>query len=136
MAYGSVNVPGVTIAELEAVKSALQQTINAMREKIAVIENGVSDLGYSIADLESLVGDTAVLEQISQAIDAALKTNGEDKYALASALNDLKNLVGDTTVSEQISVAIEAAIKSYDENRYGKYRTYVDSNGLLVTQIV
>lgn len=67
-----------------------------------------------IASLKTLVGNTAVATQIANAIDAALKDGGTDKYALASdltalsnQLTDIKNKVGETSVADQIEAALK-----------------------------
>lgn len=67
-----------------------------------------------IASLKALVGDETVATQISEAIDAALKSGEADKYALASDLASLstevsgvKNLVGETSVADQIDAALK-----------------------------
>lgn len=67
-----------------------------------------------IASLKTLVGSTAVATQIANAIDAALKDGGTDKYALAADLTSLSNEVsgiklklGETSVAEQIEAALK-----------------------------
>lgn len=67
-----------------------------------------------IASLKTLVGSTAVATQIANAIDAALKDGGTDRYALAADLTSLSNEVdgiksklGETSVAEQIEAALK-----------------------------
>ena len=67
-----------------------------------------------IASLKTLVGSTAVATQIANAIDAALKDGGTDKYALAADLTSLSEEVsgiklklGETSVAEQIEAALK-----------------------------
>lgn len=67
-----------------------------------------------IASLKTLVGSTAVATQIANAIDAALKDGGTDKYALAADLtslsnevSDIKSKIGNTSVAEQIEAALK-----------------------------
>ena len=67
-----------------------------------------------IASLKTLVGSTAVATQIANAIDAALKDGGTDKYALAADLTSLsdevsgiKSKLGETSVAEQIEAALK-----------------------------
>lgn len=74
-----------------------------------------------IASLKTLVGSTAVATQIANAIDAALKDGGTDKYALAADLTSLSDEVsgiklklGETSVAEQI----EAALKVDGADKY------------------
>lgn len=68
----------------------------------------------AIADLNTLVGSTAVATQIANAIDAALKEGETDKYALAADLTSLsdevdaiKTKLGDTSVADQIESALK-----------------------------
>lgn len=68
----------------------------------------------AIADLNALVGSTAVATQIANAIDAALKEGETDKYALAADLTSLsdevdaiKTKLGDTSVADQIESALK-----------------------------
>ena len=67
-----------------------------------------------IEALEALVGNTEVATQIANAIDAALKDGGTDKYALASDLTTangkitaLEGKVGGTSVADQIDAALK-----------------------------
>lgn len=70
----------------------------------AALKDGESDK-YALADelstangkitaLQGLVGETAVATQISDAIDGALKVDGEEKYALASHTHEIANVTG------------------------------------------
>lgn len=70
----------------------------------AALKDGESDK-YALADelstangkitaLQGLVGETAVVTQISDAIDGALKVDGEEKYALASHTHEITNVTG------------------------------------------
>lgn len=68
----------------------------------------------AIADLNTLVGSTAVATQIANAIDAALKDGETDKYALAADLTSLsgevaaiKTKLGETSVADQIESALK-----------------------------
>ena len=47
-----------------------------------------------ITSLQGLVGETKVETQISTALDAALKVNGAEKYALASHTHEIANVTG------------------------------------------
>lgn len=58
---------------------AAQSDLEAVSGRVATAEG-------KITALEGKVGDASVEDQISDALDAALKVEGEDKYALASAL--------------------------------------------------
>lgn len=50
------------------------------------LAKGISDNAAAIDALETLVGSKAVATQIAEAIDAVLKSDGVDKYALATDL--------------------------------------------------
>lgn len=78
-----------------------------------------------IAALKEKVGETAVADQISTAIDTALKNGADDKYALAADLatvngkiTSLQELVGETKVETQISTALDAALKVDGAEKY------------------
>lgn len=78
-----------------------------------------------IAALKTKVGDTSVADQISAAVDAALKNGESDKYALADDLatangkiTALQGLVGETAVATQISTAIDGALKVDGADKY------------------
>lgn len=67
----------------------------------------------AIADLNTLVGSTAVATQIATAIDAALKDGETNKYALAADLTSLsdevaaiKTKLGEKSVADQIDAAL------------------------------
>lgn len=47
-----------------------------------------------ITSLQGLVGETKVETQISTALDAALKVDGAEKYALASHTHEIANVIG------------------------------------------
>ena len=67
------------------------ETIDTFKELVDwVAEHGTEagELAGSIEALEALVGEEAVSKQITDALDTALKTEGADKYALASALTE------------------------------------------------
>ena len=78
-----------------------------------------------ITALKGLVGETAVATQISTAIDAALKSGENDKYALASDLTTangkitaLEEKVGEKAVATQITEAIDGALKVDGADKY------------------
>ena len=78
-----------------------------------------------ITALKGLVGETAVATQISTAIDEALKSGENDKYALASDLTAangkitaLEEKVGEKAVATQITEAIDGALKVDGADKY------------------
>lgn len=104
---GDVNTAGSVafqIAEIVAGADADFDTLKEIAEWIAAhpdsvtaLQNAIADNATAISDLEALVGDTAVATQIADAIAAALKVDGVDKYALASELaTALSNIATNT----------------------------------------
>ena len=84
------------VAEVAAVVAGADASFDTLKEIADWIANdttGAAAMANDIATLEGLVGDTAVATQIANAIDAALKVEGVDKYALASDLTDLAGRV-------------------------------------------
>lgn len=106
---GDVNTAGSVafqIAEIVAGADAdfdtlkeIAEWIAAHPESVATLQNAIADNTTAINGLKDLVGDTAVATQIADAITAALKIDGVDKYALASdlsgALLDIATNTGD-----------------------------------------
>lgn len=103
------------VAEVVAGADASFDTLKEIADWILSDTTGAAAMAADIDKLESLVGDTAVATQISEAIAAALKVDGVDKYALAT---DLTALAARVTALEgagyqtaaQVSSAITAAI--------------------------
>ena len=80
------------VAEVASVIANAPQDFDTLKEIADWIANdttGAAGMANDIAELERLVGSTAVATQISNAIDTALKVEGVDKYALASDLTAL-----------------------------------------------
>lgn len=103
------------VAEVVAGADASFDTLKEIADWILNDTTGAAGMANDIANLEELVGDTAVATQISDAITAALKIDGIDKYALASDLTALTTRVkaledaGYQTATE-VTAAINAAI--------------------------
>lgn len=76
-------------------------------ESVAEINKDIKANADAIAALERLVGSTEVATQITNAIAAALKIDGLDKYALAS---DLTALAGRVATAEGKIKTIEDAL--------------------------
>ena len=95
---GDVNTAGSVafqIAEIVAGADAdfdtlkeIAEWIAAHPESVTALQNAIADNTTAINGLKDLVGDTAVATQIADAITAALKVDGVDKYALASDLSN------------------------------------------------
>lgn len=91
----------------------------------ATMNSQISTNKSDITALKGLVGETAVATQISTAIDAALKSGENDKYALASDLTAangkitaLEEKVGEKAVATQITEAIDGALKVDGADKY------------------
>ena len=91
----------------------------------ATMNSQISTNKNDITALKGLVGETAVATQISTAIDAALKSGENDKYALASDLTAangkitaLEEKVGEKAVATQITEAIDGALKVNGADKY------------------
>ena len=91
----------------------------------ATMNSQISTNKNDITALKGLVGETAVATQISTAIDAALKSGENDKYALASDLTTangkitaLEEKVGEKAVATQITEAIDGALKVNGTDKY------------------
>ena len=80
----SLGETGNVATAIEAAVTEANGYTDAEVEKLA--DGAVATNTAAIDALEALVGDTAVATQITNAIDEALKIDGVDKYALASAL--------------------------------------------------
>lgn len=91
---GSVKKTAADAAALEVAKVVANapeayDTLKEIADYIASDTTGAANMANDIAALETLVGETAVSTQIANAIEVALKTEGVDKYALASSLTAL-----------------------------------------------
>lgn len=91
----------------------------------ATMNSQINTNKSDITALKGLVGETAVATQISTAIDEALKSGENDKYALASDLTAangkitaLEEKVGEKAVATQITEAIDGALKVDGADKY------------------
>ena len=81
------------IASVVAGADASFDTLKEIADWIVNDVTGAASMANKITALEGLVGSTAVATQIANAIEAALKIDGVDKYALASELTALAGRV-------------------------------------------
>lgn len=81
------------IASVVAGADASFDTLKEIADWIVNDVTGAASMANKISALETLVGSTAVATQIANAIEAALKIDGIDKYALASELTALAEKV-------------------------------------------
>ena len=81
------------IASVVAGADASFDTLKEIADWIVNDVTGAASMANKISALETLVGSTAVATQIANAIEAALKIDGVDKYALASELTALAEKV-------------------------------------------
>ena len=107
------------VAKIVAGADADFDTLKEIADWILNDTTGAADMANDIAALQGLVGDVAVATQIANAIDAALKVDGVDKYALASDLTALANRVkaledAGYQNADQVGSAIDAKIAALD----------------------
>ena len=107
------------VAEIVAGANADFDTLKEIADWILNDTTGAADMANDIAALQELVGETSVAIQIANAITAALKIDGVDKYALASDLNTLANRVkaledAGYQNASQVGSAIDAKIAALD----------------------
>lgn len=110
------------VAEVTRIVAGADADFDTLKEIADWILNdttGAADMANDIAALQGLVGDEAVALQIANAIDAALKVDGVDKYALASDLTALANRVkaledAGYQNADQVGSAIDAKIAALD----------------------
>ena len=101
------------VAKIVANADADFDTLKEIADWILNDTTGAADMANDIAALQELVGETSVAIQIANAITAALKVDGADKYALASDLVDLANRVKALEDAGYMDeVAVNAAIDS------------------------
>lgn len=103
------------VAEIVAGANESYDTLKEIADWILNDTTGAASMANDIDALEALVGSKAVATQISEAIDAALKVEGADKYALAANLTALTSRVkaledAGYQTAAQVSTAISAAI--------------------------
>ena len=124
----------VAVAEVAAVVAGADASFDTLKEIADWIANdttGAAAMANDIATLEGLVGDTAVATQIANAIDAALKVEGADKYALASDLTDLAGRVkaledaGHVT-QDAINAGVQEA-KDYTDTEIAKIQALTET---------
>ena len=121
---GSVANTATTIAAAEVAKIVANadadfDTLKEIADWILNDTTGAADMANDIAALQNLVGDVAVATQIATAIEAALKIEGADKYALASDLTGLVNRVktledAGYQDADAVAAAIDAKITTLD----------------------
>ena len=121
---GDKNVSGSVAYQIAQIVAGADESFDTLKEIAEWITTHKTDAATmnaqintnkdDIASLKTLIGSTAVATQIANAIDAALKDGGTDKYALAADLTSLSNEVsgiklklGETSVAEQIEAALK-----------------------------
>ena len=109
------------VAEIVADANADFDTLKEIADWILNDTTGAADMANDIKALEDKMAgvDTTVVASIASAIDAALKVDGADKYALAtelSALADRVKALEDAGFqnAEQVGSAIDAKIAALD----------------------
>lgn len=119
VAHTANTAAAAKVAEIVAGANADFDTLKEIADWILNDTTGAADMANDIAALQELVGETSVAIQIANAITAALKIDGVDKYALASDLTALANRVktledADYQNAEQVGSAIDTKIAVLD----------------------
>lgn len=121
VAHTATSIAAVEVAKIVANADADFDTLKEIADWILNDTTGAADMANDIAALEAkLVGvDSTVVATISNAIEAALKIEGVDKYALASDLTALVERVATLEQAgyqnaEQVGSAIDAKIAALD----------------------
>lgn len=125
VANTATSIAAAKVAEIVANADADFDTLKEIADWILNDTTGAADMANDIAALQELVGETSVAIQIANAITAALKIDGADKYALASDLTALATRVkaledANYQNADQVGSAIDAKIaalklaESYD----------------------
>lgn len=112
-------IAAAKVAEIVANADADFDTLKEIADWILNDTTGAADMANDIKALQQLVGDVAVATQIATAIEAALKVEGADKYALASDLTGLADRVkaledAGYQNAEAVAAAIDAKIAALD----------------------
>lgn len=127
VAHTATQIAAAKVAEIVANADADFDTLKEIADWILNDTTGAADMANDIAALQAqMVGiDETVVKSVAAAIEAALKVDGADKYALASdlsALADRVKAIEDAGYqnAEQVGSAIDAKIaalklaESYD----------------------
>ena len=117
VAHTATQIAASKVAEIVANADADFDTLKEIADWILNDTTGAADMANDIAALQAqMVGiDETVVKSVAAAIEAALKVDGADKYALASdlsALADRVKAVEDAGYqnAEQVGSAIDAKI--------------------------
>lgn len=119
VAHTATAIAATEVAKIVAGADAKFDTLKEIADWILNDTTGAANMANDIAALQGLVGDIAVATQIATAIEAALKVEGVDKYALASDLNSLANRVkaledAGYQDADAVAAAIDAKITALD----------------------
>lgn len=121
VANTATTIAAAKVAEIVAGADADFDTLKEIADWIINDTTGAAEMANDIAALEAkMVGiDTTVVAKIAAEIDAALKVDGANKYALASDLTDLADRVktledAGYQDADAVAAAIEAKITALD----------------------
>lgn len=121
VAHTATAIAVAEVAKVVAGADASFDTLKEIADWIANDTSGAADMANDIAALEAkLAGiDTTVVAHVATAIEAALKVDGVDKYALASDLTALATRVetlekAGYQTAEAVASAIDAKIAALD----------------------
>ena len=121
VAHTATSIAATKVAEIVANADADFDTLKEIADWILNDTTGAADMANDIAALEAKMAgiDSTVVAKIAAELEAALKVDGADKYALAT---DLSNLADRVKVLEdagyqnaaQVGSAIDAKITALD----------------------
>lgn len=117
VAHTATTIAAEKVAEIVAGADAKFDTLKEIADWITNDTTGAADMANDIKALENKLVDidTTVIAHVAAAIEAALKIDGVDKYALAADLNSLANRVkaledAGYQNADQVGSAIDAKI--------------------------
>ena len=121
VAHTATQIAAAKVAEIVADANADFDTLKEIADWILNDTTGAADMANDIKALQAqMVGiDETVVKSVAAAIEAALKVDGADKYALASDLNSLASVTSKSIKAlqeagyqnaEQVGSAIDAKI--------------------------
>lgn len=138
VAHTATAIAAAKVAEIVAGANASYDTLKEIADWILNDTTGAADMANDIAALQGQMAgiESTVVAHVAAEIEAALKVDGVDKYALASDLNTLANRV---KTLEDAGYATETAVaealneaKGYADSLASNY----DANGAAAQALV
>lgn len=114
------------VAEIVAGADESYDTLKEIADWILNDTTGAAGMANDIAALKEKIGDSSVADQVAAAIDAALKSEGVNKYALATDLIALTDRVKVLEDKSNAWDAAEANAKAYTDDEIAKIQAISD----------